>query len=90
MGTGGCGSQQNLDEPDPGQACGETADWAADAAEKVVLGDVWGVPTCQDFESYPRDPKNDWLPEGGLVESDSFWEVFGSGCGPVWHSHHGQ
>lgn len=56
MGTGGCGWVQSLDEQDPGQACGEIADWVADAAEEAVPVDAWGVPICQDSESSPLDP----------------------------------
>lgn len=36
---------QTPDELGPGQVCGETADWIADAVEKAVLGGAWQVLT---------------------------------------------
>lgn len=55
VGIGNCGWPQTLDERSPGQACEETADWIADAAEKAVLGDAWEILTCWDFAPSPRD-----------------------------------
>lgn len=56
MEIGGYDQPQTPDEPGPGQVCGETADWIADAVEKAVLGGAWQVLTYWDSAPCPRDP----------------------------------